>query len=110
VVRVAVWSRSAGQPRYGVALAGWGVVCFIANSFGGGYSWNYFAHGSDLLYARAWGGSRYGDLPVFGVAEGVGLGGHERVAERLDDGVQQIGSPRQGGCLSLERAWAHRLV
>jgi hypothetical protein len=34
------------------------------------------------------------DLAVFGVAEGVGLRGHERVGERLDHRAQQIGTRR----------------
>ncbi len=34
------------------------------------------------------------DLPVFGVAEGVGLGGHEGVSERFDHRAQQIGTRR----------------
>jgi hypothetical protein len=38
------------------------------------------------------------DLPVFGVAEGVGLGGHEGVGERFDHRAQQIGTlPRKRG-------------
>jgi hypothetical protein len=34
------------------------------------------------------------DLPVLGVAERVGLRGHERVGERLDHRAQQIGTRR----------------
>lgn len=34
------------------------------------------------------------DLPVLGIADGIRLGGHERVGERLDHRAQQIGTRR----------------
>lgn len=33
-------------------------------------------------------------LPVFGTADGVGLGGHQRIGERLDHRAEQIGTRR----------------